>query len=173
MTIQSVSARAADPEHGRRLTAVVDDLDDTIREIRSVIFSLQADSRNTTGLRAGVLRITDDERDALGFEPRIHFDGPIELIDDRIAQELLPALREALSNVARHAAASAVEIVVESNDQVILRVLDNGQGMPVTLSSGNGITNLSARAARLGGTCRVSSRPDGGTVLEWQVPALP
>jgi PAS domain S-box-containing protein len=173
MTIQSVSARAADPEHGRRLTAVVDDLDDTIREIRSVIFSLQADARNATGLRAEVLRITDDERDALGFEPRIHFDGPIELIDDRIAQELLPALREALSNVARHAAASAVEIVVESNDQVILRVLDNGQGMPVTLSSGNGITNLSARAARLGGTCRVSSRPDGGTVLEWQVPALP
>jgi signal transduction histidine kinase len=75
--------------------------------------------------------------------------------------------------VARHAVASAVEIVVESNDRVILRVLDNGQGMPVTLSSGNGITNLSARAARLGGTCRVSSRPDGGTVLEWQVPALP
>ena len=52
-----------------------------------------------------------------------------------------------------------------------LRVLDNGRGMPVALSGGNGIRNLTERAAKLGGTCRVSSRPDGGTVLEWQVPA--
>ncbi len=54
---------------------------------------------------------------------------------ERIADELLPTLREALSNVAKHAEASSVEIVVESGDQVTLRVLDNGRGMPVTLSS--------------------------------------
>jgi two-component system sensor histidine kinase DevS len=171
MTIQSVSARTSDVEHERRLSAVVDDLDDTIREIRSVIFSLQADARDTGGVRAAVLRIADDEREALGFEPRIRFDGPVDAIDDRIAQELLPALREGLSNVARHAGASSVEIIVECGDLVTLRVLDNGRGMPVAVAGGNGIRNLTERATRLGGTCRLSSRPDGGTVLEWQVPA--
>jgi PAS domain S-box-containing protein len=173
MTIQSVAARTADAEHGRRLATAVDDLDDTIREIRSVIFSLQADTRNTSGVRADVLRIADDERAALGFEPRIRFDGAVDAMDDRIAHELLPALREALSNVAKHAGASTVEIVVETGADVTLRVLDDGRGMPVTLSEGHGINNLTERATRLGGTCRVTSRPDGGTMVEWKVPASP
>jgi PAS domain S-box-containing protein len=171
MTIQSVAARTADTEHGSRLAAVVDDLDETIREIRSVIFSLHADTRDTGGVRAEVLRITDDEREALGCEPRIRFDGPVDAMDARIANELLPTLREALSNVAKHAGASSVEIVVENGEMVTLRVIDNGRGMPVEISNGCGIRNLGERATRLGGTCRTSSRPDGGTVLEWQVPA--
>ena len=108
MTIQSVSARTADPVHGRRLASVVDDLDDTIREIRSVIFSLQADAHDTSGVRAEVLRIIDDEREALGCEPRIRFDGPVDAMDERVAAELLPTLREALSNVAKHSGASSV-----------------------------------------------------------------
>jgi PAS domain S-box-containing protein len=173
MTIQAVSARTTDVEHGQRLAAVVDDLDETILEIRSAIFSLQGDARHTGGVRAEVLRITDDERDALGFEPRIRFDGPVDAMDQRIADELLPTLREALSNVAKHAGASSAEIVVESADDVTLRVLDNGRGMPVTLSGGHGLRNLTERATKLGGSCRASSRPDGGTVLEWQVPARP
>jgi two-component system sensor histidine kinase DevS len=170
MTIQSVSARTADVEHRRRLATAVDDLDDTIREIRSVIFSLQADARDGGGVRAEVLRIADDERAALGFEPRIRFEGPIDAMAEEIAQEVLPSLREALSNVAKHAGASAVEIVVDVGDMVTLRVLDNGRGMPVTFSHGHGLRNLSERATKLGGTCQVSTQPQGGTAVEWQVP---
>jgi signal transduction histidine kinase len=84
---------------------------------------------------------------------------------------LLPTLREALSNVAKHAGASSVEIVVENGDLVTLRVTDNGCGMPAAIPEGNGIRNLTDRATKLGGTCRISSRLDGGTVLEWWVPA--
>jgi PAS domain S-box-containing protein len=170
MTIQGVSARTADPEHGRRLASVVDDLDDTIRDIRSVIFSLQADAHDTSGVRAEVLRIVDAEREALGCEPRIRFDGPVDAMDERVAAELLPTLREALSNVAKHAGASSVEVVVDCGEAVELRVIDNGRGMPATLSDGHGLPNLSDRAERLGGRCRVSSRPDGGTAVEWTVP---
>jgi PAS domain S-box-containing protein len=170
MTIQSVSARTADPEHGRRLASVVDELDDTIREIRSVIFSLQTDARATSGVRAEVLRIVDDEREALGCEPRIRFDGPVDAMAERVAAELLPSLREALSNVAKHAGASSVEVVVDCGDDVTLRVLDNGRGMPTTLTEGHGLPNLGRRAEKLGGRCRISSRPDGGTALEWLVP---
>ena len=170
MTIQSVSARTEDPAHGRRLAGVVDELDDTIREIRSVIFSLQADAHDASGVRAEILRIVDDEREALGCEPRIRFDGTVDAMDEHVAAELLPTLREALSNVAKHAGASSVEVVVDCGNAVTLRVLDNGRGMPATLTEGHGLPNLSRRAEKLGGRCRVSSRPDGGTALEWSVP---
>ena len=170
MTIQGVAARTADPEHGRRLAGVVDELDETIREIRSVIFSLQTDAHDTYGVRAEVLRIIDEEREALGCEPRIRFDGPVDAMDERVAAELLPTLREALSNVAKHSRASSVEVVVDSGEAVTLRVLDNGRGMPAALTEGHGLPNLSERAEKLGGRCRVLSRPDGGTALEWTVP---
>jgi PAS domain S-box-containing protein len=170
MTLQGVSARTADPEHGRRLAGVVDDLDETIREIRSVIFGLQADSHDTSGVRTEILRIVDDERDALGFQPRIRFDGPVDAMDERVAADLLPTLREALSNVGKHADASSVEVVVDCGERVTLRVLDNGRGIPATLAEGHGLPNLRERARKLGGHCRVSSRPDGGTALEWMVP---
>jgi signal transduction histidine kinase len=170
MTVQSVAART-DPEQGTRLNGVVDELDDTIREIRSVIFSLQPDARTTPGIRADVLRICDDHRDALGFEPRIRFEGPVDTVSDEVAAELLPAVREAISNVARHADASSVDLSIEHVAELVtLRVVDDGRGLPATISGGRGLRNLSDRAARLGGHCRVTTRPEGGTALEWQVP---
>jgi PAS domain S-box-containing protein len=173
MTVQSVAARSDDPEHLRRLNTVVDDLDETIREIRSVIFSLQSDTRDTPGVRADVLHVLDEHRDALGFEPRIRFEGPVDAMREEVAAALLPAVREAISNVARHAEASAVDISIENSRGVVtLRVVDDGRGMPATRGAGgNGLRNLTERANRLGGRCLLTARPDGGTSLEWQVPA--
>jgi PAS domain S-box-containing protein len=170
MTVQSVAARSADTEQSDRLHRVVDDLDDTIREIRSVIFSLQSDARDQSGLRASVLRVVDEEREALGFEPRIRFDGPVDATSDHVAAELLPAVREALSNVARHARASSVEIDVTRRDDVLeLRVVDDGVGLASDAGGGNGVPNLAKRAEKLGGTCVLRAGPERGTVLEWQV----
>ena len=172
MAVQSVAARSIDADHGRRLNGVVDDLDDTIREIRSVIFSLQSDLQDAVGLRADVLRIADEERGALGFEPHVRFGGAVDTTSPSVASELLPVLREALSNVARHAQASAVEVDVEHSDgMVTLRVTDNGCGISASPPGGNGLRNLSARAEKLGGHCTVTNRADGGSELEWQVPA--
>jgi PAS domain S-box-containing protein len=171
MTVQSVAARSADAEQGGRLGTVVDELDETIDEIRSVIFSLQSDARAFPGVRADVQRICDEHCDALGFAPRIRFHGPVEAMPDSVASELLPVVREAISNVARHAAASSVDVSIENaGDFVTLRVVDDGCGLPSVITSGNGIRNLSERAARLDGHCLVTARPDGGTILEWQVP---
>jgi len=171
MTVQGVAARSSNSEQGGRLHRVVDELDDTIREIRSVIFSLQADARDQSGLRADVLRVADDERAALGFEPRIRFDGPVDATSNVVAAELIPALREALSNVARHAGATAVEVDVQHRDgMVTLRVVDDGIGLGADSSGGNGLRNLSQRATKLGGRCVLHAVADCGTVLEWQVP---
>jgi PAS domain S-box-containing protein len=172
MAVQSVAARSADAEHGRKLNGVVDDLDDTIREIRSLIFSLQSDARDTAGLRAEVLRVIDEERDALGFDPRVRFDGPVDTASPSVAAEMLPVLREALSNVARHAHASAVEIELDHCDGMLrLRVRDDGRGIGDEPSEGNGLRNVVKRARNLGGHCSIVARPEGGSELEWQVPA--
>ena len=171
MSVQGVAARTPDTEEGVQLNRVVDDLDATIREIRSVIFSLQADARDAPGLRSDVLRIVRDERQALGFEPRIRFDGAVDTTSDRVASELLPAVREALSNVARHARASSAEIELKRTDGVVtLRVIDDGRGVAPKFAGGNGLRNLSDRAARLGGRCLLAARAQGGTMLEWEVP---
>jgi PAS domain S-box-containing protein len=171
MTVQSVASRSADPDQSRRLHRVVDDLDDTIREIRSVIFSLQSELRDHAGLRARILEVIDDERGALGIEPRIHFDGPVDATSESVAGEVVPVVREAISNVARHAGASNVAVEVEHRDGwVRVRVVDDGVGLPAVVSDGRGIANLTARAEKLGGRCRVSAGPRGGTIVEWQVP---
>jgi PAS domain S-box-containing protein len=171
MTVQSVAARSADPDQSRRLHRVVDELDETIREIRSVIFSLQSDGGDQTGLRARVLQVIDDERTALGIEPRIRFDGPIDATSESIASEVVAVVREAISNIARHAHASDVEVHVEHRDATVtVRVVDDGIGLPEAVSSGRGIRNLTARAVKRGGRCLVAAGPRGGTVVEWQVP---
>jgi two-component system sensor histidine kinase DevS len=173
MTVQALAVRTADATLAERLDTVVDELDETIREIRTAIYGLQAGDRNTPGVRADVLRICDEHRDALGVEPKVRFDGPVESITERVASELLPVVREAVSNVARHANASAVDVWVKnSGDFVTVRVADDGRGLPGDTSGGNGIPNLSDRAVRLGGRCALTTRPEGGTALEWTVPNI-
>jgi len=169
MSLQAAHAQSNQDAVRDRVGAVIDDLDDTIRELRSVIFGLQPDLGGS-GLRMEIARVVADESLALGFEPRLRLDGLIDSVDDNVAKELLATLREAISNVARHAEASSVEISVQCGESVIVRVLDDGRGMPDDASAGNGIRNMTHRAAGLGGVCRVSARPGGGTLLEWQVP---
>ena len=170
MSLQGAQARSTQTEVSERIETVVNDLDDTIRELRSVIFALQPRTHGP-GVRSQILRIVAEEGHALGFEPHVRFDGPLETIAEGTASELLATLREALSNVARHAAAGSVEIVVHAGDEIRLRVVDDGRGLSDHRSEGNGIRNMKARAARLGGHCHIGAGPDGGTVVEWQIPS--
>ncbi len=172
LTLQGAQSRCDQEDIAGRVGSVIDDLDDTIRELRSVIFGLHAHAEDS-GLRSEILRVVSDERLALGFEPQVRFDGPIDAVSGSIAPELLATLREALSNVARHARASSVQVVVECDENVVLRVLDDGDGVPENAVSGNGTRNLGARALMLGGRCRLAARPEGGTMLEWLVPNTP
>jgi PAS domain S-box-containing protein len=171
MTLQGAAARVDDTEVRARVERAVDELDTTIREIRSAIFALQAPPDGGPGLRGELVRLTNELRPALGFSPRLQFDGAVETIEPAIAENLLPVLREALSNVARHADASEVRVVVEVGDDVRLQVLDDGVGIPDSVVGGNGMGNLNARAEQLGGRCHARRRDGGGTVLEWWVPA--
>jgi PAS domain S-box-containing protein len=171
MTLQSVASIAGDREDiADRVNNVVDELDTTIREIRTAIYKLQPPAERRPGLRSEVLTVIQQERDALATEPRIHFDGVLDVVADDIAAHLLATLREALSNVARHAAAGNVEITIQAGDDLTLRVVDDGVGIPDDLDRGNGLNNMASRAEQLGGTFRITAGPTGGCILEWKVP---
>ena len=156
-----------------RISTAVDDLDLTVKHIRSAIFGLEASRSIESSLRARVLAITREATGPLGFEPTVLFDGPVDTgIDELTGTELVTTLREALSNVAKHAGATRVAIELAVGAEIALRVSDDGVGPPEpNTTSGKGLGNMQTRAERLGGRFALAAGADGGTVLEWTVPA--
>jgi signal transduction histidine kinase len=172
MTLTATLRYAVKPEVTERIRGAIDDLDTTMRDIRSTIFALQTADRGEQGLRADVLRLAQRSENALGFAPRVAFDGLVDsVVPEAVGDHLLAALREALTNAARHAKASrvVVEVAVEGDD-VVLRVTDDGVGVSATRPGGLGLSNLTERAEVLGGSCTVEPGETGGTVVTWRVP---
>jgi signal transduction histidine kinase len=177
MSLQGAMPLMVRPEASERVSSAVDALDETIREIRSAIFSLHArDDAKQHGLRSKILDVVDEMTAALGFAPSLRLVGPLDdQVPDGVAEHLLGALREALSNVARHAAASRadVTVTVETGSDLVLRVIDDGRGMG-SVTRRSGLANLAGRAENLGGRLQIGSAtggtPEGGTDLDWRVP---
>jgi signal transduction histidine kinase len=171
----SGAARVADTPQPvvDRLESAVDALDTTVKEIRATIFELhQPVGHAVGGVRGRILEEAAAAAVVLGHAPSTRFTGPVDaMVDDALAGDLLGALREALANVAKHAAAQRVEVLVAvENDAVLLQVTDDGVGVPEELGRRSGLLNLSERAARYGGSCTITSRATGGSVLSWRVP---
>jgi signal transduction histidine kinase len=174
LSLQSAIRRAdGRPDLADRLERAVDDIDEIVREIRSTIFALQSSGGGSGGVRSEVLRVVDELSEVLPRAPRVRFDGPIDaVVDDRLAAHLLPVVREALSNVAKHAQASDVELELSVDSTWLeLRIADDGCGLPEDRSGGFGLGNLRDRAVSLGGDLELGSRHDGrGTLLVWRAP---
>jgi len=172
MSLESVSARLGEPDQRQRISSAVDALDETIKEIRSAIFSLH--SRPATaepGLRARILEVVDEASGALGFAPGLRMSGSLDgTVPADAGEHLLAALREALSNAARHARADKVDVMVEAGQELVLLVRDNGVGIKDLDHRRSGLANLAERAGLLGGTMRAGPADGGGTELEWRVP---
>ena len=169
MSLQGAAARIPDDEAARRVNTSIDSLDETIRDIRSVIFELQAHELQAPRVRARIVEIVEESADSLGFVPALRLAGPVDSLPGEIAENLMHALREALSNAARHAAATSVEVSVEAGTDAVLIVRDNGSGMKPT-GRRSGLANLADRAAKFGGSMQTRDAVGGGTELEWRVP---
>ena len=161
----------------RRVNAAVDELDLTVKHIRSAIFGLESVvGRDISGVRHRVLDLMAESSDVLGFEPTVLFEGQVDsATPDSVAADLLATLREALSNVARHAEASRVDVVlavdVGGNRELLLRVTDDGVGPPAAdQSRGHGLDNMAARAAGRGGSFDIAPSSPRGTQITWRVP---
>lgn len=171
--LEGVVRRITDPRVAEQVTQFAQDLDRTIREIRNSIFALQQPDAAEHSLRSELLRTVVDAAGTLGFEPRIGFDGPLDAaVPDPVRSDLLATLREALSNVAQHAAATSATVDVgvdRSGRALTLTVSDNGIGIPDAPARRSGTANIADRAARWHGQSSLESAPDGGTRLVWTV----
>lgn len=174
LALQSSLPLVDNPDLRDRLEDAIADLDDTIRQVRTTIFSLEPPTTAERGVRAKVLEICADAARSLGFEPEVRFVGPIDRrVTNEMATELMATLREALTNVARHADARHTEVELSVHDDLHLKVLDDGIGAGTDATSesmGKGLRNMADRAEALGGSFELLSRPGGGTELSWRVP---
>jgi len=156
----------------------VDDMDQTIKEIRGAIFALQArDTGSQPDPRAGIVRLVEEMTAVLGFAPSLRLGAGLQALkSEKLAEQALAVLREALSNMARHAGASRADVTVDVSQDGILSVIvtDNGTGLPPG-GRRSGLRNLADRAEKLGGELLLGqadpAAPQPGTRLEWRVPA--
>jgi signal transduction histidine kinase len=178
MSLQGTMPMIRRPEVAARVSRAVDDMDHTIKEIRGAIFALQ--SRNTGGPsdpRADIVYLVEEMTATLGFTPSLRLGAGLRTLhSEALTEQVLAVLREALSNMARHAGASRADVTVDVGQDGILSVLvaDDGTGIPAE-GRRSGLRNLADRAARLGGELRLGPVEPGalrpGTRLEWRVPA--
>jgi signal transduction histidine kinase len=174
LSLQGASRLVQDPAVADRLNAAVDDLDVTVKHIRSAIFELETTRPMGRGTRDRILAVAREAADTLGFAPTVVFDGPVDsAVPETVMAELLATVREALSNVARHAQASRVAVSVEANGGLSLVVEDDGVGPPGPGTPvGNGLRNMARRDERLGGDMDLVPGTGGGSRLEWRLPSL-
>jgi len=173
MTLQSALRFVDHPEASERLFRAVDDLDETIKIIRSTIFGLRTpdSGRAAHGMRARMTASAERAADTLGFRPSLRMEGLIDTeVTAEVAEHVLAVLGEALANTAQHAHASAADVSLIVRDQrLTLTVQDNGVGIPHD-GRRSGLRNLAKRAESMGGEMSLEAPAEGGSRLVWCVP---
>ncbi len=200
MQLENVRHRAADGIAPAELTgildAALDNVDASVRQIRSIVHALR-DPDDSAPLTERLRREASLARTGLGFAPSlvVTVDGRVVdapggdddegaddavVLDDRVGQDMaddvVAVVREGLSNAARHARATAVAVRVALHGRatggaVTVEVEDDGTGVPPDRDRRSGTDNLAARARRYGGTFSLGRTATGrGTLLTWQAP---
>jgi signal transduction histidine kinase len=170
MSLESVLQRV--PADARaKLHRAVDDLDHSIRDIRGTIYALQTPPDSPAGPRQRLVRIAEEVAGASGLRLDIRIDGAIDTtVPAEIAEHATAVLREALTNVVRHADATAVAVSIAATDRLRLEITDDGIGLPAG-GRRSGLANMADRAVQLGGELVTGRGPDGkGTCVVWDVP---
>ena len=154
-----------------RVSKAVDELDETITQIRSTIFEL-GDSALPGGLRQAVVHLFDEMAESLGSRPEVRFEGAVDnTVPQYVGDHVLAVVREALTNAGKYAGATTYVVRLVVTDRLVLEVEDNGTGMELPLTQpGLGLVNIGERAEKLGGTFEIHPREGGGTRLLWTVP---
>jgi signal transduction histidine kinase len=160
----------SDPSHESELLEQVDAIDAAISEIRTAVFTLSQRRRTESGsLRHRVLDAAGEVASGLDWSPRLVFAGPVDLlIRDEFADDVLAVVREALTNVVRHASAHSAEVEIATDgDIVTVTVDDDGVGIPDDRPRASGTSNLRERAEARAGEFTIERRETGGTRVRW------
>jgi signal transduction histidine kinase len=167
--LQTAAQLSIKPEVASRINGAVDDLDATIRDIRTAIFELRTPM--TAALRIDIRDTVAAATSSLGFRPDLEMTGPIDsAVRDTLRPDLLAVIRESLSNVVRHARATSVHIgVAVADGRLTVTIRDDGVGITAGTENG-GLPNMRQRAARHDGVFEVTRTEPTGTTLRWSVP---
>jgi signal transduction histidine kinase len=178
MSLEGAMPMITRPELKTRVSNAVDAMDDTIKDIRATIFALQARDYADAqpDIRASIVAVIDEMTPMLSFAPSLRLGpGLPEQVAGEIGEHVLAVLREALSNVARHAQASRVDVTVEvaEDGMLTVQVADDGVGIPDG-GRRSGLRNLADRAGEFGGELCLGPADEGadrpGTRLDWRIP---
>jgi signal transduction histidine kinase len=166
LSLQGALPASAD-RTSQRISTALDDLQEVVQEIRTAIFGLHGGS--VTRLRQRLEQAVTQMTTASSVRPALHITGPLSVVEAGLADHAEAVVREAVSNVVRHAGASTVSVTVAVNDNLTITVLDDGCGFPDETTP-SGLANLAARAKECGGRLDVGKDPAGRTRLVWSVP---
>ncbi|MGW0588228.1 sensor histidine kinase [Streptosporangium sp. NPDC002607] len=161
-----ISLRTAPDSADRLLTELRDGMDAVSEEIRELVYGLRPPTLDDLGL-AGAVRALAQEG-----TPRVAVETEGNLSDLPAAAEVAAyrIAQEGLTNVRKHARASSAVISLRRGESLVVRVQDDGHGLPTGPRSGVGLLSMRERAAELGGTCVIGAAPGGGTVVEAVLP---
>lgn len=171
LNLQSTLRRSPDAAVQRRIQQAVDDLDETVREIRTSIFDLHTTGEGGDGgLRRRLLDTAAEAAEGHGVSPSVRIAGAVDtLVPPDIGAHAVAVVREAVSNAARHAGAKSLTLTVEAGDELLVEVADDGRGIDPDVAR-SGLRNLEERAHECGGALHVRPRSGGGTRVSWRVP---
>jgi signal transduction histidine kinase len=171
LQLQSTLHRSGDPAVQRRIQHAVDELDETVREIRTSIFDLHtAGDVADSSLRRRLLNTAAEAARGRSLSPSVRIGGPVDtLVPPDVGVHAVAVVREAVSNATRHAGASAVTLTVEAGEDLLIEVVDDGVGIDPGAAR-SGLRNLEERARECDGELAVRPEPRGGTRLRWRVP---
>jgi len=173
LTLQGIAARLPDAA-ASQLGGAVSEIDRVITQVRSTIYELGMGDESR-GIRDDIVGLVRELNAVVGFEVALTFDGPVDsAVSGQVFEHMLATLREALTNVGKHAHATRATVLVAVDEtSCSLIITDDGVGLndaETAAGSGHGLPNLRRRAEKLHGTLTVDNAPDGGTALTWKVP---
>ncbi|MFC4950739.1 GAF domain-containing protein [Pseudonocardia sp. GCM10023141] len=172
LQLQSLQRRSSDPVLQQRIQQSVEELDTTVREIRTAIFDLHTTGEGSadSSLRRRLLDTAAEAVLGTDVSPSVRISGAVDtLVSDEIGVHAVAVVREGISNAVRHGRASHVTLTVDAGAELLVEVLDDGIGIdPVAARSG--LRNLEERATACGGTLMVQPVAPTGTRLSWRVP---
>ncbi len=173
LSLQGTARLVDRPEVASRIADAINKLDETIRHLRTAIFDLEM-TINQDGFRRMVFDLLHELTPVIRVVPHVTFTGLIDsAISGLAADHALATLREALTNVGRHADATHVAVTIAADEDLRLVVVDDGRGMSGAGADGRGLKNMRNRAERLGGSLDLGTSREGGTRLIWRIPLSP
>ncbi|MGF0319165.1 GAF domain-containing sensor histidine kinase [Nocardia fluminea] len=171
LSLQGTVQRARTPEVKSRLMETIDEVQSIVQDIRHSIFDLQSNNTaDSSKYRKYLHGIIVDTTADTGLRTTVRLAGPVTVLAPPLSDNVEAVLREAVSNVVRHADANLVTVELRVGDEVSIEVTDNGRGVPPDITRRSGLANLAVRAEQASGSFDIQNRPEGGTILRWSAP---